>query len=93
MEASDKQLDMNDLFVQLSKVCEISQKPIVMMIDEADSASNNQVFIDFLAQLRQYYLARNDMPAFHSVIFAGVYDIKNLKLKIRPDADHQYNSP
>ncbi len=93
MEASDKQLDMNELFVQLSKVCEISQKPIVMMIDEVDSASNNQVFIDFLAQLRQYYLARNDMPAFYSVILVGVYDIKNLKLKIRPDADHQYNSP
>lgn len=26
------------------------------MIDEVDSASNNQVFIDFLAQLRGYYL-------------------------------------
>lgn len=30
---------------------------------------------------------------FHSVILAGVYDIKNLKLKIRHDAEHQYNSP
>ena len=26
-------------------------------------------------------------------ILAGVYDIKNLKLKLRPDEDHQYNSP
>ena len=32
------------------------KKPVVMMIDEVDSASNNQVFIDFLAQLRGYYL-------------------------------------
>lgn len=27
------------------------------------------------------------------MILAGVYDIKNLKLKLRPDAVHQYNSP
>lgn len=30
---------------------------------------------------------------FHSVILAGVYDIKNLKLKIRPEAEHKFNSP
>ena len=30
---------------------------------------------------------------FHSVILAGVYDVKNLKLKIRPDAEKKYNSP
>ena len=63
------------------------------MIDEVDSASNNQVFIDFLAQLRGYYLARNVSPIFRLVILAGVYDIKNLKLKLRPDEAHQYNSP
>ena len=65
----------------------------MLMIDEVDSASNNQVFIDFLAQLRVYYLNRESRPIFHSVILAGVYDIKNLKLKIRPDEEHQYNSP
>ena len=27
------------------------------------------------------------------MILAGVYDIKNLKLKIRPEKEHQYNSP
>ncbi len=58
-----------------------------------DSASNNQVFIDFLAQLRGCYLDREATPIFHSVILAGVYDIKNLQLKLRPDAVHQYNSP
>ena len=26
------------------------------------------------------------------MILAGVYDIKNLKLKLRPDSEHQYNS-
>ncbi len=85
--------DLKGLFVQLSILCKNSPRPIVLMIDEADSASNNQVFVDFLAQLRSYYLNRDEMPIFHSVILAGVYDIKNLKLKLRPESEHQYNSP
>lgn len=84
---------LKDLFVCLSRMCAVSSHPVVLMIDEVDSASNNQVFIDFLAQLRGYYLKRDKAPIFHSVILAGLYDIKNLKLKLRPDSEHQYNSP
>lgn len=86
-------IGLMDLFVQLSSLCGKSPRPIVLMIDEVDSASNNQVFLDFLALLRKYYLNRDEMPTFHSVILVGVYDIKNLKLKLRPDSEHQYNSP
>lgn len=86
-------LSLNDFFEGLSRLCETASKPIVLMIDEIDSASNNQVFIDFLAQLRGYYLHRQDMPLFRAVILTGVYDIKNLKLKIRLGEEHQYNSP
>ena len=81
------------LFKGLRAVCAASDKPIVLMIDEVDSAANNQVFLDFLAQLRAMYLVRDIQPAFKSVILAGVYDVKNLKQKIRPDQDHKYNSP
>lgn len=88
-----RELSLKDLFVGLSQLCETAAKPIVLIIDEVDSASNNQVFIDFLAQLRGYYLHRQDMPIFRSVILAGVYDVKNPKLKLRPDEEHQYNSP
>ena len=63
------------------------------MIDEVDSASNYRVFLDFLAMLRGYYLDRENSPIFQSVILAGVYDIKNLKLKIRSEEEYQYNSP
>ncbi len=84
---------LKDLFMCLSRMCAVSAHPIVLMIDEVDSASNNQVFVDFLAQLRGYYLKRDKTPIFHSVILAGLYDIKNLKLKLRPDSEHQYNSP
>lgn len=82
-----------DLFLKLSELCVVSDKPIVLMIDEADSASNNQVFVDFLSQLRGYYLNRDNEHTFQSVILAGVYDVRNLKRKIRPEEEHGTNSP
>ena len=88
-----EQNTLGEMFHLMSEICKTSSKPIVMMIDEVDSAGNNQVFIDFLALLRKYYIKRRKKPIFQSVILAGVYDIKNLKLKIRPDEEHQYNSP
>ena len=81
------------LFEQLGDICAVSDKPIVLMIDEVDSASNNQVFLDFLAQLRAQYMERDIYPSFRSVILAGVYDVKNLRGKIRPEDEHRYNSP
>ena len=82
-----------DLFGCLSEWCEKAEKPIILIIDEVDSASNNQVFLDFLAQLRGYYLDRRDTPTFQSVILAGVHDIRNLRQKIRSDTEHKHNSP
>lgn len=84
---------LKELFIRLSHLCRESKKPIVLMIDEVDSASNNQVFVDFLSQLRGYYLRREKTPIFYSVILASVYNIKNLKLKLRPESEHSYNSP
>lgn len=84
---------LDELFEYLGSMCERSSLPIVLMIDEVDSASNNQVFIDFLAQLRAKYLKRDKVPTFHTVILAGVYNVKNLKLKLRLESEHQYNSP
>ncbi len=79
----------------LSKVIEASRKRIVLMIDEVDKSSNHQLFLDFLALLRTKFLsaAQGKESAFHSVILAGVHDIKTLKLKIRPDDERRYNSP
>ena len=66
------------LFSCLSKMCAQSEKPVVLIIDEVDSATNNQVFLDFLTQIRGYYLQRDIRATFQSVILASVYDIKNL---------------
>ena len=88
-------LELMQLFKRLQFICVSSTKPIVLMIDEVDSATNNQVFLDFLAQLRNHYLNRDKKGTvtFQSVILAGVYDVKNLKRKIRADEVHKMNSP
>ena len=93
--------DNHDLasFEELSNVitefCRTSSKPVVLLIDEVDKSSDNQLFLNFLGMLRNKYLERNEGlgATFHSVVLAGVYDVKNLKLKLRPDAEKKYNSP
>ena len=77
----------------VATLCKKSDKPIVILIDEVDQAGNYDSFIKFLGALREMYLKREKLPTFRSVILAGVYDIKNLKLKIRDENEHQYNSP
>lgn len=94
-EKEDSYFDLQRLFQILKEFCRSAEKPIVMMVDEIDSAQNNQVFLDFLAQMRNCYLEREAVgaPAFQSVILAGVYDVKNLKRKIRQDEEQRLNSP
>ena len=56
---------LDELFATLLGWCRESNKPIVLMIDEVDSASNNQVFLDFLAQLRDSYINRDIRRLFY----------------------------
>lgn len=74
-------------------MCMQTDRAIVLMIDEVDQACNNQVFLDFLGILRSMYLRRRYICTFQSVVLAGVYDIKNIRWKIRPQEQHKYNSP
>ncbi|MBQ4359961.1 MAG: AAA family ATPase, partial [Proteobacteria bacterium] len=90
---AEKQIGLDDFSMFISQMCMAAQKPLVLIIDEVDQASNYDSFIRMLGLLRKKFLIRDQMPTFQSVILAGVYDIKNLKLKIRPEAEHQYNSP
>ncbi|WP_252231339.1 AAA family ATPase [Clostridium sp. ZBS15] len=68
---------------------------IILIIDEVDKNSSNRLFLSFLGMLRSLYLSREqDLgTTFKSVILAGVYDIKNLKLKVRDNSEIRYNSP
>lgn len=93
---SNNTLTFISLFDILSEICSVADKPVVLLIDEVDSATNSQTFLDFLAQLRSLYLKRakgKKIYTFKSVILAGVTDIKSLKRKIRPDEDSKLNSP
>ena len=89
-----KDLDeLSDVVTLFTRQC---LKPVVLTIDEVDKSSDNHLFLNFLGMLRNKYLLRNKEgmnSTFHSVILAGVYDVKNLKLKIRPDEEKKYNSP
>lgn len=95
-EDTDKRLRLFMMFGNLQKIWKSSDRPIVLIIDEVDSATNNQLFLDFLAGLRSHYLKREqnkDYKTFRSVILAGVTDVKHLKRKIRPDEESKVNSP
>ena len=70
-----------------------ADKKIILLIDEVDKSSNNQLFVSFLAMLRNKYLERSSFPTFHSIVLAGLYDVKSLKLKLRPNEEAKYNSP
>jgi hypothetical protein len=70
-----------------------TDKKVVVLIDEVDKSSNNQLFISFLAMLRNKYLERKTFKTFHSVVLAGVHDVKSLKLKLRKDETQTLNSP
>ena len=94
-QEKENQTDLNELFCILRKWCKISEKGLVLIIDEVDSAANNQIFLDFLAQLRDGYILRDTegVPTFQSVILAGVSDIKHLKSQVRDDGLRRVNSP
>jgi len=87
--------DFTTLSETLSKIIIKTGKKVVLFIDEVDKSTNNELFLHFLGMLRDKYLnaREGDDITFHSVILAGVNDIKSLKQKIRPEAAKQYNSP
>ena len=89
-----------ELDIFLNTACK--GKKIVLIIDETDKTSNNLVFLRFIGMLRDKYLLRKNgnSSTFQSVILCGVYDIKNLKVKLVQsghykliDGEKRINSP
>ncbi|MDR1262615.1 MAG: AAA-like domain-containing protein [Oscillospiraceae bacterium] len=96
LQASGQPDAMDDFSDRITSLCAEAGKPVILMIDEVDRATDYGVFASFLGLLRKKYLARktpDDGTTFHNVILAGVHDVKNLKAKIRQDSEHAYNSP
>ena len=90
---SKKVNSLQDLSKVISELVDKAGKKVVLLIDEVDKSSNNQLFVSFLALLRDKYLIRKRRKTFHAVVLAGVHDVKSLKLKIRPESESKYNSP
>lgn len=86
---------LKDLSKAITNFVKDSKKEVVLLIDEVDKSSNNQLFLSFLGMLRNKYLLRQQGKdkTFSSVILAGVYDVKNLKLKLGSSDEKKYNSP
>ncbi|MBF0227810.1 MAG: AAA family ATPase [Desulfobacterales bacterium] len=87
--------NLNEFGCFITKLIITANRKVVLLIDEVDKSSNNQLFLNFLGMLRNKYLLSNqgEDQTFHSVILAGVHDVKSLKLKIRPSDEQKYNSP
>lgn len=88
---NSKTIEVDSYKRLIARMC--NNDHVVMFIDEVDQAGNYPQFVKFLGLIREMYLSRDEIPTFQSVVLAGVYDIKNLKLKMRPEDRHQYNSP
>ncbi len=90
---TDKAFDI--LGDKITRLCSSAQKGVILLVDEVDRSSDNQIFLNFLGLLRGKYLDMQEGLdiSFQSVVLAGVYDIKNLKLKLHPEEERRYNSP
>ena len=63
---------MRSLGMKISALCRHSKKKIVLMIDEVDKSSDNQIFLSLLGLLREKYLKwqQGREKTFQSVILA-----------------------
>lgn len=88
-------LELMQLSSRITELCSSADREIVLIIDEVDKCANNDLFLGFLGILRDKYIRRaeGEDTTFKNVILASVYDIKNLKRKLRAEEDHHYNSP
>lgn len=94
-EPVSEMFPFDDFGEKITELCSSADRKIVLIIDEVDKNADNQIFLSFLGLLRNKYLERQQSRdiTFWSVILAGVYDIKNLKVKLRPGQEDKYNSP
>ena len=93
ISASTKISSFTDLSDFITDFTTKTNKKVIVLIDEVDQSSNNELFVKFLALLRNKYLVRDKAKTFHSVVLAGLHDVKSLKLKLRPNEQQQFNSP
>jgi hypothetical protein len=70
----------------LTQYCMLLDKPLVILFDEADCLSE-ATLISFLRQLRYDYNERSTTPFVHSVALVGMRNIRDFKVRVRPDSE------
>lgn len=90
-----EEFPLRDFGKKISALCSTSNREVILTIDEVDKNADNQIFLSFLGLLREKYLKQKSGKdcTFKSVVLAGVYDIKNLKLRLHEPEESRYNSP
>ena len=85
-EPVSEEFPLRDFGKKITALCSKSGREVILTVDEVDKNADNQIFLSFLGLLREKYLKQKSGRdhTFKSVILAGVYDIKNLKLKLKP---------
>ena len=70
----------------LSRLAADCGKPLVIFFDEADCLCYDPL-VAFLRQLRNGYINREDTPFPASVALVGLRNIKDYKMRVRPDGE------
>ena len=66
------------LNIELSKYCDVLNKPLVILFDETDCLSDSAL-ISFLRQLRLGFINKTLAPFLHSVVLAGLRNFRYYK--------------
>jgi type II secretory pathway predicted ATPase ExeA len=74
------------LNIFLTDLVKSLDKPLIIFFDEADCLSESTL-ISFLRQLRNGYNSRPEVPFIHSVALVGMRNIRDYKVRIRPDSE------
>ena len=70
----------------LIELCKELDKPLVVLFDEVDCLEG-RTLVSFLRQLRDGYINRDEIPFVHSIGLVGMRDIRDLRLRVRPESE------
>ena len=90
LKLGDVAIDLSDLdYVLLSylhSICARLDKPLVLLLDEVDSLYDESL-LALMRQLRTGYIDRADFPFPSSVVLVGMRNIRDYRVRIRPDSE------
>ncbi|MDR1394940.1 MAG: PD-(D/E)XK nuclease domain-containing protein [Deltaproteobacteria bacterium] len=77
---------ISPLLVRLRELSAALDKELIVFFDEADCLAEGPL-LSFLSQLRRGYVERSKTPFPSSIALIGMRNIRDYKIKIRPDSE------